>query len=325
MSTVQATNIKSAASASNNIVLDASGNATFAGTAVMASSFLRNRIINGGMDIWQRGTSFSSPSGGAYLADRYFTFGTVTSFSRSTDVPTGFRYSASMVGTDASVYQKIEDLNCDGLIGGSVTFSFFARSTSGTGALNVTLVSPTAANNYSSFTTIYNASVSASPSGSWTRYTVTASVDANIVNGLQCQIARSGAGTTLITGLQLEVGSVATPFERRLYGQELALCQRYAWVSNLRTLAPGGMQSTNAALVETAFPVTMRATPTISVSGSVTVDDYFSTTTTGPLSGATAEVSGASFLISGLTTLSPPRPMHIAPGNNAVFTISAEL
>lgn len=268
MSTLQATNLKHASSASNNLALDTNGNVTAAGTIAMATPFaMRNRIINGGMDIWQRGTSFSSPAGGAYLADRYFTFFTsITSFSRSTDAPTGFRYSAELVGTDVSVYQKIEDVNCDNLAGGTVTFSFWAKNVSGTGGLSVVLLSPTAPNNYASFTTIYNASVSASPSGSWTRYTVTANVDANIVNGLQCQIARSGAATTRVTGLQLEVGSVATPFERRSYSLELQLCQRYlpAWTSGGNNVALGNGQSyasTNA-IVGLNYPVTPRVPPT---------------------------------------------------------------
>jgi hypothetical protein len=270
MSTLAATNLKHASSASNNIVLDSSGNATFAGTAVPSSSFLRNRIINGGFDVWQRGTTFSSPSGGAYLADRYFTFfASITSFSRNTDAPTGFRYSAEIVGTDVSVYQKIEDLNCDNIAGGAVTFSFYAKNISGSGGLSVTLLSPTAANNYASYTTIYSASVSASPSASWTRYTVTANVDANIVNGLQVQITRSGAATTRVTGVQLEVGTAATPFERRQFGQELALCQRYYWTSTQSGVsATQRMYLSNTGSTVRYFtsyyPVTMRASPTIS-------------------------------------------------------------
>jgi len=57
MSTLKATNLQHASSASPNIVLDSSGNATAGGTIAMASPFaMRNKIINGAMEIYQRGT-----------------------------------------------------------------------------------------------------------------------------------------------------------------------------------------------------------------------------------------------------------------------------
>jgi hypothetical protein len=61
----------------------------------------------------------------------------------------------------------------------------------------------------------------------------------------------------LITGVQLEAGSVATPFERRQYGQELALCQRYYETGT--TIVP----AVGVAAYMTFFAAAKRATPTI--------------------------------------------------------------
>jgi hypothetical protein len=70
---------------------------------------------------------------------------------------------------------------------------------------------------------------------------------------------------TYITGVQLEAGSVATPFEHRPYGVELALCQRYYEKSptNNQYIAAGGATSTTVGVATfTGYKVPKRATPT---------------------------------------------------------------
>ena len=85
-------------------------------------------------------------------------------------------------------------------------------------------------------------------------------------------MATSGA-TFYITGVQLEVGSVATPFERRDYGRELIMCQRYF---NRVFLFGNGLigfaDTTTAAITMYYAPTTMRSTPTLSTTG--TAADY---------------------------------------------------
>ena len=75
--------------------------------------------------------------------------------------------------------------------------------------------------------------------------------------------------TFQVTGMQLEVGSVATDFEHRSFGQELALCQRYyyAIAGNSGTNLP---VSDSFARADVDFPTTMRATPTAAVAGGFT-------------------------------------------------------
>jgi hypothetical protein len=90
------------------------------------------------------------------------------------------------------------------------------------------------------------------------------------------QIAPTGAvsvvgtngATFYITGVQLEKGATATPFENRLYGTELALCQRYCFVetndsSAYRWFAQGYNVSTTGASVARPLPVPMRSAPSI--------------------------------------------------------------
>jgi hypothetical protein len=107
----------------------------------------------------------------------------------------------------------------------------------------------------------------------------------------------SNAGATFyITGVQLEVGSTATPFERRLYNQELANCQRYYYKALSDTqygfFGVATLYSASGGSFYIPFPVTMRA-----VASSI---NYSSLMTSDYLSGFSAAISAAS--ISGSTS-----------------------
>ena len=70
-----------------------------------------------------------------------------------------------------------------------------------------------------------------------------------------------------ITGLQMEVGSVATSFEYRPYSTELKLCQRYYFKTNGVVYACGyGTSPSTNALGEINLPSIMRTTPTVTIS-----------------------------------------------------------
>ena len=109
---------------------------------------------------------------------------------------------------------------------------------------------------------------SGTATGSWA-----ASTAANRAVGLNVNIADSTSNEWLITGVQLEVGEQATPFEHRSFADELARCQRYAYKiggSRNDTYGPGmGLyQDGNEFNFGPVFPpVTFRANPSLTVFG----------------------------------------------------------
>jgi hypothetical protein len=104
--------------------------------------------------------------------------------------------------------------------------------------------------------------------GSWSATAYTSATGATSVVGT------SGA-TFYITGVQLEVGSSATGFEYRQYGQELALCQRYYRKTDITTYSEGtifGYGNTSQVIGQSSpYPVTMRASATATYGGSWTL------------------------------------------------------
>jgi hypothetical protein len=86
-------------------------------------------------------------------------------------------------------------------------------------------------------------------------------------SGAVSVVGTNGA-TWYITGVQLEVGSVATPFERRDYGRELVMCQRYYYLhasGSTKNIGIAAYFSTTNLAANISFPVSMRSAPTSAI------------------------------------------------------------
>ena len=344
MSTIQATNLKHNASASNNIVLDASGNAAFAGTVVPSSSFLRNRLINGDFRVDQRsGGSTATVAAGVFsyaTIDRWpaFSAGGSTQLQRVAG-PTGFDNALEIrpqTGTtQTNVEQRIEATNCQDLVSTTATVSARLFADGAGVQVAVSWYYPIARDNWSSVTFVPIETITLT-SGQYINYAKSFTTDANASRGMGIVFdIRNAAGRTVrMTGVQLEAGTVATPFERRQFGQELALCQRYFtnWVgdagaSGFRAIGSGYASGTDAAIV-IPLSAAMRATPTVSFSGTISVLDG---TTSGTLTSIVAAyaASNQSFWLLARTgsTFVTGRGaiMYTQNGGANVFSLSAEI
>jgi hypothetical protein len=254
-------------------------------SAPVVGAGFKNRIYNGDMRIWQRGTTFAVGSATfTYTADRFkaFSVNTSTTVSRSTSVPTGFQYSYQLqrpsgnTGTNSIlVAQIIETANCYDLAGQPIALSFWVKKGANYSGGNITVqvLTGTVADqggnpyNWTGLTTAIN-DAGYAPTTTWSKVTFTGTVASNV---LQAAVAIQFVGTgtagaddsLYITGVQLEQGSTATEFERRPIGTELGLCQRYY---ELLGLGGSGGASSNVSgfSISWKFSTLKRATPSIS-------------------------------------------------------------
>ena len=267
------------------------------GGAVAPSVAGKNAVINGAMDIWQRGTSFTTTGTFAtsYTADRWQGYqggggNTQVTSRQASDLP-GFRYFARIQrpsGNTSTAYlgywTTLETANSIPLAGKTVTLSFYARAGSNmtnSNALVATINSGTGTDqpNYSftGYTTVATSTVNLLSSGGivngWQRYTLTGTVASNMTEvGVTFAYTPTGTASTNdyydITGVQLEVGSVATPFTTTTgtIQAELAACQRYyiRWNGSdgINSIIGTGLPSSaGAGRIVIPLPVTMRTTP----------------------------------------------------------------
>ena len=283
-------------------------------------------IINGNMEIWQRGSTFAAAANGAYTADRW-SWNTgggagVATINRSTSVPSVaqagvlFNYSlevdvttadATLAGSDNyAIRHKIEGYNWRHFAQRSFTLSFWIYSTK-TGTHSVAFVN-------TGFDESYVAEYTVNASNTWEYKTVTVTASPSVgtwdyTNGIGLiiawpiglvsslatstigsWIAGSAFGSTAqvnvmdntanffrLTGVRLELGSVATPIQFKSFQDELTQCQRYYWKTFPYAITPAnGTDQYNSALKYSAllagintfsmnvrFPTRLRTDPTM--------------------------------------------------------------
>jgi hypothetical protein len=314
MSTIKVNKIENTATADGGIAIDASGHVTVDGQQLPTAGPLSNRnlIINGAMNVAQRGTSVTAiTSGGRVTVDRMIwslnACGTWTSTQES-DGPAGFANSFKMLCTtadaspaadDFAVFQyyveaqDLQHLNYGTSDALSLTVSFYVKSNK-TGTASFAAVQPDNADRQ------FCASYTINTANTWEYKTITIPADANgLINddngrGLIVEWW-SNSGSTYtggsnatswevtddnnrnannigigqaandyfqITGLQLEVGEKATPFEHRHISDELARCERYFQTGSVYGYnSAGGAVATRVGY--TTFTTEMRAAPTL--------------------------------------------------------------
>jgi hypothetical protein len=312
----------------------------------------KNKVINGDFAVAQRGNSFVSPTTGAYTLDRWqdshdgsgtttvsqqaFTAGTAP--VASYEAPYFIQSTLTSVGSSSFIgfIQPIEDVRT--FAGQTVTLSFWAKADSARTSL-VYLYQNFGSGGSSG---VYAGTPSVTYSTSWARYAFTFSIPSisgktigtgsSLTLGIR-STATSGSVLSL-WGVQLEAGSVATPFttaSNTLQG-ELALCQRYYYRTGTEAayqyLATAAVDSATTVLGTIFFPVKMRTAPTLSSAGSwmFYVSATIKSTASQPSGDAAASTIYGINLI-GFTGLTAGQSGNIRANNDstAYVAFSAEL
>jgi hypothetical protein len=272
-------------------VLTSVGDQTISGTMVMGSSFLRNRIINGNMAVDQRNAgatqTFTAAAALAYSVDRWYGYCTganVTGARVTGATANQYRYQFTGAASVTAIGfgQRIEAINSADLAGTTATLSVVLSNSL------LTTVTWTAyyANTADTFGSLASPTVTSIATGTFTVNSTATTYSANITipsaatTGIQIlfTVGAQTSGTWVIGNVQLEPGSVATPFERPLISKQVADCQRYYCKTFSLGTAPGNNITSTGALKGASrtgtttepsanwkFPVSMRTEPTVTL------------------------------------------------------------
>jgi hypothetical protein len=285
----------------SSVIIDDNGNVgigtqTFNG---LGGSGFKNYIINGNFDIWQYGTSQTTYGYGS--ADRWYSGNIGSTKTHSQVVCTdaeralfnAYKFSRTVVSSVTGVAnyvttsQRIEDVTK--LAGKTVTVSFWAKADSNK-------------NIWVEFRQFFGVGGSASPlvngiygqavtlTTTWQKKTITVALPSIVgktlgTDGVHTSFTElqfwfdvgsvflsriptgvQQSGTFDIAQVQLEEGSIATPFENRPIGLELSLCQRYYEISSvIATNLIAASNSYQGGIVHWNYKVTKRINPTIAI------------------------------------------------------------
>ena len=269
MSTINVSNLAGPSSTGTAAILASVNGGSIAGS--------RNRIINGGAAVDQRNAgaaqTFTAAAALAYSVDRWYGYCTganVTGqqIAGATAGQFRYRFTGAASVTAIGFGHRIEQLNSADLASSTATLSVDLANS----LLTTVTWSAYYATTADTFGTLASPTRTQIATGTFTvtstvtRYSTNISVSAAATTGIEIvfTVGAQISGTWTIGNVQLEPGTVATPFERRCYGQELALCQRYYYRigpgMNIHgfTYPPAGLQ-----IADVYHKQTMRTTPTI--------------------------------------------------------------
>jgi hypothetical protein len=270
--------------------------------AYQATPSASNPVLNSGFNVWARGTSISYTTGYVYTADRWqIDAGAALTISRqatgdTTNLPfiqycaRVQRNSGQTNTSNVILNQPFESVNSIPFAGKTVTLSFYARAganySAASSALTVQLTTGTGTDQNpraGSYTgQAFPIASTATLTTTWQRFTYSASI-ASTATEMAVMFPFTPVGTAgtndyyEITGVQIDIGSVALPFRTyaATYQGELAACQRYFYRPPLgATISPyGSAFSTTGVRTVVPMPVTMRVIPTLVVTGTLYASD----------------------------------------------------